>query len=357
MLPSRRHRWRVVFLPVDEYRALRDRTRPPAPPPISTVDATLTRVDYELRLEGEALVGRALLTADVLRDGWARVAVPAGLLAREARLDGRRVALVEGPPPYVLLSRAGRASLALDIALPLASNAGADVITLPASPSPISRVSLQLPRTGVDLTVGGGFVAERGEADGESRWTVFGRPNQPLTLSWKRKIDDRRAEQPLRVRARVTELVGLGEESAQITASIRVPISAPPLVRGKAQDSLGAVLPGVTVEVSQGGRAVRSTVTDANGEYQFKVPIGEYGVAFSLWVRDGATSVRAVRDGMAVEVNATLRLGAVSATVTAAARLQEREIRDSGLGARVGAGFSRPMSLTTSCGRCCSTSA
>ena len=213
-----------VVLPVDEYRALWEKTRPPSPPPLSAVDVTLTRVDYELRLDGDAVTGRALLTADVLRDGWVRVPVPTGLLAREARLDDQRVALVEGPPPYVLLSRAGRAVVSLDIGLPLASAAGADAIVIPASPSPVSRVVLQLPRTGIDLTVNGGFVAERTEAEGQTQWTVFGRPGQPLTLSWKRKIDDRRAEQPLRVRARVTQLVGLGEESAQVTASVRIDV-------------------------------------------------------------------------------------------------------------------------------------
>src|SRR5437870_884070 len=83
----------------------------------------------------------------------------------------------------------------------------------PASPSPISRVRLALPKSGVDLTVGGGFIADHGETANESRWTAFGRPAQALTLTWKRKVDDRRAEQPLRVRARVTELAGLGEDA------------------------------------------------------------------------------------------------------------------------------------------------
>ena len=31
-------------------------------------------------------------------------------------------------------------------------------------------------------------------------------------MAWKRQVDDRRAEQPLRMRARVTQLVGLGED-------------------------------------------------------------------------------------------------------------------------------------------------
>ena len=38
--------------------------------------------------------GRASLTVDVLKDGWVRVPVPAGLLVREARLDGKPLSLV-----------------------------------------------------------------------------------------------------------------------------------------------------------------------------------------------------------------------------------------------------------------------
>jgi hypothetical protein len=78
--------------PVEEYRTLHARAYPierdPEPPP---VDATLTRVDYDLRIDGELASGRASLTVDVLKDGWVRVPVPAGLLVREARLDSRLV--------------------------------------------------------------------------------------------------------------------------------------------------------------------------------------------------------------------------------------------------------------------------
>ena len=104
------------------------------PPP---VDATLTRIDYDLRADTEAIAGRALLTVDVLREGSVKVPIPAGLMVRDARLDGQPVPLIEGPPAHVMLSRPGRSVLSLDISLPLASSAGTESITLPSSAAPM----------------------------------------------------------------------------------------------------------------------------------------------------------------------------------------------------------------------------
>jgi len=107
-----------VVIPVEEYRVLRAKAYPadhdPEPPPL---DATLTRVDYDLRVLGELASGRANLTVDVLKDGWVRVPVPPGLLVREARLDGKEVSLVPGAPGKsgthlcALLSHPGRSLL------------------------------------------------------------------------------------------------------------------------------------------------------------------------------------------------------------------------------------------------------
>src|SRR5690348_6357801 len=153
-----------VVLAVEEYRALHERAYPiergPEPPPI---EATLTRVDYDLRIDGESAgagelaSGRATLTIDVLKDGWVRVPIPAGLLVREARLDGKLVSLVSGASGKgstqlsALLSHAGRAVLLLDIALPVASSAGEESIALPSAASGVTRASVQLPRQGVDI--------------------------------------------------------------------------------------------------------------------------------------------------------------------------------------------------------------
>ncbi|HEX6161806.1 MAG TPA: hypothetical protein VFZ31_00470 [Vicinamibacterales bacterium] len=243
-----------VVLPVDEYRALRARANPeapaPSPPP---VEATLTRVDYELQADPsiaagtDTIAGRALLTIDVLREGWVKVPVPAGLMVRDARIDGQPVALSEGPPPHVVLSKPGRFVLSLEISLPLSASAGAESVALPPSPAALSRATLTLPRGGVDLTVTGGFVSERAESPTESRWTALGRANQPLTFSWKRKADDRRAEQQLRFRARVASVVGLGEEVSSVSANVRIEVQ-----QGMAREVSLDVPPGLVINQVNG---------------------------------------------------------------------------------------------------------
>src|SRR5262249_12636269 len=161
----------------------------PAPQPAPPIEATLTRVDYDLHIDADGASGRALLTVDVLREGWTRVQIPAGLMVRDATVDGRRVSLVPGAQPHVLLQRSGRSVLALDSVVPISSAGGAETIALPPSPSAISRTELTLPRNGVDLSVEGGFVAERAESATESRWTLFARPHVPLQMTWKRRVD------------------------------------------------------------------------------------------------------------------------------------------------------------------------
>src|ERR1700724_3433256 len=103
-----------VVIPVSEYEALRGKADPrPPKPDAAPVDATLTRVDYDLHIAAALVSGRANLTVDVLKEGWVRVPIPAGLLVREARLDGKEVSLVPGTPGKggahlaALLSHAG----------------------------------------------------------------------------------------------------------------------------------------------------------------------------------------------------------------------------------------------------------
>jgi hypothetical protein len=220
-----------VVIPVEEYRVLRAKAYPvehdPEPPPL---DATLTRVDYDLRVTGELAAGRANLTVDVLKDGWVRVPVPAGLLVREARLDGKLVSLVPAPEGKgaghlsALLSHPGRWVLALDVDVPVTASTSDESITLPSTESGVTRASVELPRQGIDLRVDGGILSEKSETSGETKWLVYGRGNEALTLSWHKKTEDHHVELPLRMRGSLTQLTSLGEDSTAIYAEASVDI-------------------------------------------------------------------------------------------------------------------------------------
>jgi len=91
-------------------------------------------------------------------------------------------------------------------------------------------------------------------------------------------------------------------------------------VAGNVKDASGAVLPGVTVEVSSPAliEKVRTAVTDGSGQYRVvNLPPGTYSVTFSL---PGFSTVK--RDALEVSVNFTstvdaeMRVGSVEETIT-----------------------------------------
>jgi hypothetical protein len=220
-----------VVIPVNQYDALRARAVPvPLQIDPLPVEATLTRVEYDLHIMGGLASGQAALTIDVLKDGWVRVPIPAGLLVREARLHGNLVSLVPetagkgGGQLSAVLSMRGRAVLSLDVALPVTTVSGEERLSLPVSASGVTRASVTLPRQEIDVRVAGGLLSETSDSAGECKWLAYGRGNEPLTFTWRRKVETHRVALPLRLRGSLTELLGLGEDSASIYAEINLEV-------------------------------------------------------------------------------------------------------------------------------------
>jgi hypothetical protein len=243
-----------VVLPLEEYRTLHARAYPtergPEPPP---VDATLTRVDYDLRIESEVATGRATLTVDVLKDGWVRVAIPTGLLVRKAELDGKTLALVSSGGEKgssqlsAVLSHAGRAVLSLDIVLPVTATAGQESLMLPTTGSGVTRASVEIPQQGVDIRLSGGILSDHSESGAGSKWLAYGNGSEALTLTWRRKTEDHRGSEPLRWRGSLTQLVSLGEDSTSIYAETNAEV-----VQGLAREIRIRVPEGVTINQVMG---------------------------------------------------------------------------------------------------------
>src|SRR5205823_13167684 len=96
---------------------------------------------------------------------------------------------------------------------------------LPSATSGGTRASVQLPRPGVDVRLTGGLLSEKSEFAAESKRIAYGRGNEPLTFAWRRKTEDHRVTQPLRMRGSLTQLLGLGEDSTSINAEVNLEVT------------------------------------------------------------------------------------------------------------------------------------
>ena len=212
-----------VVIPIKDYDTLRGKAYPVERQmePEST-PATLTRIDYDLRIEGAVVSGTATLTVDVLKDGWVRVPVPQGMLVRDARLGGEPVSLIPAPGRSgqlsLVLSKKGRSVLMLEVAFAIASAGAEERLSLPAGGSGVTRAAIAFAPQDVEVKVTGGYVAEKSLGG----WLAYARGDEPLTFAWRKKIEERRAELPPRVKGSLTQLYGLGEDSTSLNAEVEI---------------------------------------------------------------------------------------------------------------------------------------
>lgn len=305
-----------VVLSVNEYTALKkaaSTTEPEPPPP--PVEATLSRIDYDLKIDGDLATGEARLTVDVIKNGWVRVPMPEGLIVRDAQLDGRPVNLVTRPKEKgpgaldLLLSKPGRSVLTLKIVAPVTTVAGTDILHLPVSNSAVSHANVELMRQGVDVRVTGGLLLEHSEAPTGSRWKANGKGGEPLTFAWRRRVDDERANQPLRLRGAVTQLIGLGEDATQVNAEVELEV-----VQGLAREAVVQLPAQFTVNQVSGAMVADWDVNNGELKVSFIEAVANT-VRFTLngelsLPRDGKLNVPLIRlplveretGGVAVEV-------------------------------------------------------
>jgi len=223
-----------VALTIADYLKLRGQANPrPAPPPPPPARATVSETAYALIAAEGLATGTAELAIDVLDDGWVDVPLPASLFVRAARLGGRPLSITDGPaagaPPgsgtrRILLSRRGRSLVTLDVAVPIAETAGNEHIQLPPATGGLVRATLTVPRADVAIVASGGTITERAAEPSARRVTAHAAIGQALGLSWSRQRETRGASLPARLRGQLQHVVGLGEETALLTARVTIEV-------------------------------------------------------------------------------------------------------------------------------------
>jgi hypothetical protein len=216
-----------------------------------------------------------------------------------------------------LLSRPGRAVLLLDIALPVVSTAGEESISLPSTASGVTRASVRLPRQGVDIKLTGGLLAEKSEPGAESKWLAYARGNELLTFTWKRKTEDHRSTQALRLRGSLTELTGLGEDTTTVVAEVNVEVT-----QGAAREVRISLPDKVTINQVAGAMVADWEMKDGQLAVTFLEPVEQN----AKFIVSGET--RSPRDGQ-IEIpllrllNAERDTGGVAVEVLGAGEIKE----------------------------------
>ena len=134
-------------------------------------------------------------------------------------------------------------------------------------------------------------------------------------------MDDRRATLPFRARARITELVALGEDSTQITASVRLEV-----VQGVAREIQLATPEGVAVNQVSGATVGEWRHEGGTLTVSFLEPIvtstSIVVAAEARTARDGAIAVPLIRMPAAER-----ETGGVAIDVVGAGEIKERQPR------------------------------
>src|SRR5205823_3594808 len=91
-------------------------------------------------------------------------------------------------------------------------------LSLPVGASGVTRSLVSLTPQDVDVTVTGGYMAEKSPG----RWLAYAQGSRPLTFAWRKKIEERRVELPARLRTSLTQLFGLGEDATSLSAEVTV---------------------------------------------------------------------------------------------------------------------------------------
>jgi hypothetical protein len=313
-----------IVLPASEYAALRNSAYPVEPSQESVpAQATLTKISYDLKIQKELAVGQATLTVDAIKPGWVRIPIPAALLVRDAKLDGKPVSLVSNDKysgsRSAIFSIQGRAEIILNIVMPVTAATANESLSLPAAEAGITKASIALASQGVEMKLLGGFLFDQSTTASESKWAAYGQGNEALVFSWSKKAEDHRVTLPLRLRGSLTELVGLGEDNTSVQAQVDLEI-----LQGAAQ-TIKVQLPDKVV-INQVGGAMISDWEMKPGELSitFLEP-AEKSAKFVL-----AGEIRTPRDG-SIEIpllrilNSERETGGVAVEVLGAGEITDRK--------------------------------
>ncbi len=180
---------RGVFVPYEEFmklwRANLDRRPVPEKPPVPWL---VTRATYEGRVEGGLAVFSATIEFETFHRGY--TAVPLGFsgVALGKALLGKEPATLEATKAgyRVIVPEKGAYTLGMEFVTPIRKAGDARTIAFRMPPTPVSRITFDVPEEGARVTVEPNLATTRtGAAPGVTRVMAYAGAAESLKLTWK----------------------------------------------------------------------------------------------------------------------------------------------------------------------------
>ncbi|MEN8150365.1 MAG: hypothetical protein ABFS86_11125, partial [Planctomycetota bacterium] len=177
-----------VFVPFEEFLRLweanLDKRPTPAKPPVPYL---VKRALYEGAVDGDLAVLTASIEFETFTDGWSAVPLGfAGIAVGDATLDGKPATLESTKGGYrIHVPEKGTYALVVKFVVPVAKHEQRKTIVFRAPPTPVSRLTFDVPEEGALVTVSPNLATTRTDkGSGVTRVMAYVGSAAEISLSW-----------------------------------------------------------------------------------------------------------------------------------------------------------------------------
>ncbi len=218
-----------VVLTREQFKKLLERMKPPTgvvvKPP---ADYLMTQADYQGALRAEGLSLRAELRVDVFeadRERYVKIPLfPQTMALREVLLDGRDAHLaVEGGRYFATTRQTGAHTISVEFFVKTDPESGQRSISFPIPSTPITRLDLTLPVTGVEVSVPQAHRIETRELEDSTRVVAHLSPTQTVQVGWKRQLPEIE-KGPAKVYAETLQHLVIEDDALRVSSQFQLSI-------------------------------------------------------------------------------------------------------------------------------------
>src|SRR5215469_17001264 len=211
----------TVTLTLAEYNRLVElAAHKPKPPEAAPLPFVLSKAEFKLRVESEALVGTLDIEGEVLHKGPVSVPLVSGLTVLDAQQQEGSVPLVQdGPIHGTVINGPGHFAVSLKVAAAVSVEAGRASFNLPVPRASSSLLSLEMPGNHANVRIEPGLITQRATSDAHTIIEAALEPGRQARVWWTtREIEAPVAQREVRFLSDVKELLTVGVSQLRVAA-------------------------------------------------------------------------------------------------------------------------------------------